>query len=297
MSFTIDSLREGSKNHPIAIIQGLPRGSTKKYVYLDSYKPSLEDYTAHPKLDLPEDKLEDLKTAIKTGYEPNDDKLVSLYYKILATLKESKQRLVIRQGKLFPLPNPSKAERVYVCGISGSGKSHFSAEYIKQYLKINKGNDFLLTSQIDCDDVLDKLEPNRITPEEVMEEGVDLDDIKDSIWCWDDIFSYPTKTGRTELIQILDNLCETSRHTNTSLVITSHLISNGVVSRRVLNETTKLVMFIKSNAKNIYYYLENYEKWDKDSIKRLLNLNSRWVMLDKQNGIPIVLYERGAYIV
>lgn len=295
--FSIDEFKINTRNPPIAVITGLPKGTTKKFVYLEKYKPSIDDLEDKTILkNLTEKQVEDLTTAIKTGYEPEDNKLIKPYYAILDELKKSKQRLVIKEGKLFPLPNPLKVERVYTAGISGSGKSFFSANYIKEYLKIHKKNEFFLTSQIEEDAILDKLDPIRISPQELVENGVDIEDAKNSIWCFDDVYSIEDKINRNMVIHIIDNLAETSRHDNISLMITSHLISNGLISRKILNESTKVVLFPKSNKKNIVYFLEKYERFEPHDIKRFINLNSRWVMLDKQNQIPIVLYERGAYI-
>lgn len=295
--FCIDEFKTNTRNPPIAVITGLPKGTKKKFVYLEKYKPSIDDLDDKTILEKLNDKqLEDLKTSIKTGYEPEDNKLIKIYYSILDELKKSKQRLVIKEGKLQPLPNPQKVERVYTCGISGSGKSVFSSNYIKEYLKIQKGNEFFLTSQIEEDKALDKLDPVRISPEELVENGIELDDVKNSIWCFDDVYSIENKSHRNMVVSIIDNLAETSRHDNISLMITSHLISNGLISRRILNESTKVVLFPKSNKKNIVYFLEKYERFAIDDVKRFINLNSRWVMLDKQNDIPVILYEKGAYI-
>jgi hypothetical protein len=304
MSFTIQEFKENSRNKPIAIIEGLPKGTKNKYVYYENYKPKLEDLSGDNIgqsliKDLDEKQLEDIKQSLKTESEPDDDKLINLYYKILQHLKEKKQRLVIKVGKLQPLPNPKKVERVYVAGISGSGKSHFSSNYIKQYLKMHKKdkNEFFLTSQIEHDDSLDKLDPNRISPEELIQDGIELDDLKNSIWLFDDLYSIENKNERNQVISIIDNLAETSRHDNISLVVTSHLISNGIQSRRILNEATKLVFFPKSNKKNIIYFLEKYERFPKDLITRCINLNSRWFMLDKSTQETVVLYEKGCFVI
>lgn len=301
MSFTISELKDSPYNKPIAIIKGLPKGEQKKYVYYKDYIPNLDDLSEKDKSlisGLEPIQLSELKKSLREQSEPDDDKLVKVYYEILNKLKESNNRLVLKGNqRLMPIPNQNKAERVYVCGISGSGKSYFSAEYIKNYLRLNKGNDFILTSQIETDAVLDKIQPTRISPEELLEDGVEIDDIKDSIWMFDDVYSIEDKKDRNQIVSVTDNLCELSRHYNTSLLITSHLISNGLISRRVLNEATKIVLFPKSNKRNINYFLEKYERFDRHLINRILNLNSRYVCIDKQNSHHIVLYEKGCFLI
>ena len=54
---------------------------------------------------------------------------------------------------------------------------------------------------------------------------------------------------------------------------------------------------MKSNKKNVLYFLDKYERWNKDAINRFLNLNSRWAVIDKSTPEHIVLYEKGAYVI
>jgi len=297
MSFIVSEQKTTGK--PIAILKGIPKAEKARFVYYKEYIPNLDDLKDKSLVShLEPIQLDELKKSLETITEPETDSLVNIYYKILNTLRDTNKRLVLKgKASLFPLPEEGKSERVYICGISGSGKSYFAGEYIKQYLRIHKKNNFLLTSQIEEDAVLDKLEPDRIPPEELLEDGVELEEVKDSIWLFDDIFSLENKKDRLDMISIVDNLCETSRHDNISLVITSHLISTGQTSRRVLNEATKIVLFPRNNKKQIKYFLDKYEFFKKDDIDRILNLNSRWVMINKQLNCHIVLYEKGCYII
>lgn len=290
MSFIISDKRIGQ--NPIAKIG-------KKFIYLEKYKANIEDLENKDKFlkGLNELQIKDIEESIKNKHEPVNDKLVTVYYNIIQELKDKKQRLVITtKEKIIPIPNPVKVERVYIAGISGSGKSFFGSNYIKEYLKQNKKNEFILTSAVEQDEILDKLLPNRITPEDLIEEGVDINDVSNSIWLFDDVYSISETSIRKEMINLIDSLAETSRHDKIDLVITSHLISNGLVSRKILNEATKIVLFPKSNTKQIKYYLEKFENFSKDDIKRFLNLNSRWVMIDKSGFKPVVIYEKGCYI-
>ena len=292
--FSLDEKRTGK--NPIAYVKG--GEGKKKFLYLDKYKPKLEDLKNTRLIqDLTDQEKAEIQNALKDGIEPDTEKLVKFYYDVLDDLKNNTQRITIKKGKLYPLPNPDKVERVYIAGISGSGKSYFSSEYIKKYLSLLKNNEFYLTSTIDNDEVIDKLEPNRITPDELAECGIDIDDMKNSIWCFDDVLSIRDTATRKDVLRIIEHLAETSRHDKISLVITSHLINNGLETKKILNEATKIVLFPKSNKRNIKVFLENYECFNTDDIKRLLNLSSRYVMLDKSGDRQIIIYEKGAYLV
>jgi adenylate kinase family enzyme len=293
--FTIDSKIEGK--HPIAYIKGLEPGDKKKFLYLSKYKPDIKDLKNFKLIEhLTEEQKKEIADALSQKREPDSEDLVKTYYNVLDDLKNNTQRIVLKRGKLFPLPNPNKVERLFVCGISGSGKSYFSAEYIKRYLVQNRKNEFYLTSTVQEDQVLDELDPNRISPQELTEFGVDLNDMTNSIWAFDDVLSIRDTSIRKDVLKIIEHLAETSRHDKISLLVTSHLINNGVETRKILNESTKVVLFPKSNRRNIKVFLENYESFTSDDIKRFINLPSRYVMLDKSGDRPVILYEKGAYI-
>ena len=293
--FSIDSKREGKS--PIAYIKGLDPGDKKKFLFLDKYRPDIKDLKNLKLIDhLTLDEKNEIAKSLKEKREPDSESLVKTYYNVLDDLRNNTQRIVLKKGKLFPLPNPTKVERLFVCGISGSGKSYFSAEYIKRFLCQNRKREFYLTSTIQEDKVLDELQPNRISPEELIECGVDINDMQNSLWCFDDVLSIRDSSTRKDVLKIIEHLAETSRHDKISLLVTSHLINNGAETRKILNESTKIVLFPKSNKRNIRVFLENYESFNSDEIKRFCNLPSRYVMIDKSGDRPVIIYEKGAYI-
>ena len=201
-------------------------------------------------------------------------------------------------GKLEYLPSHKFIERVLVSGISGSGKSTWSSKYIKNYLKQNKKNPFYILSNVDEDEVIDKLNPVRLNINDIAYDGIEIDDIENSIMLIDDIDTIEKTNVRKAIRAFVDNMLEVSRHYKTTLVITTHHLQNYRQTKTQLNESNIIVFFMKSNSRAIKNYLKNYESFSDEQISRLLNLQSRWAMLYKgfENCPTYILYEKGAYI-
>jgi hypothetical protein len=80
------------------------------------------------------------------------------------------------------------------------------------------------------------------------------------------------------------------------MLITSHLMSNYRETRRVLNEATTVVFFPRSGSTHqIKKFLTTYAGLEKDMIKKILKLPSRWVALYKTYPM-FILHERGAFM-
>jgi len=297
---TKKKIKKGSETiYPVAqIIGGKDDG---KYLYFDDIKLSIGDLkdTFVKSLELTKEDRKILDEAIKEGLEPADEELIDKYYKIIEQIEEQKKKgFVLRTGgKLQPLPNFNRIEKVYISGISGSGKSTFAANFIKEYLKIKKKNEFFVISNVAEDEVLDKLKPIRIDLED--EEALSetrADDFYDSIVLFDDIDTISNSLVRRFVQNLRDTLLEEGRHYNATTVAVSHVLCNYQATRKLLNEATSVVFFPKfgSDAHN-YRFLKNHCMYSDDTIRRLLNLNSRWVALYRTSP-NYVLYEKGLFL-
>jgi glucose-6-phosphate isomerase len=165
MSFILKQKKpkQGSGNG-VAIARVRGGKDDKMYLVLKTYKKNLNDLpkdfqkTIHP-----EDR-KDLEDALHVGLPPERSELEELYYKTLAQFSKLKQKgFVLRSGgKLEPLVKDNQVEKIYVAGISGSGKSTYSSRYITNYLKKYRDNEFFIFSNVDSDECLDKLDPIRV---------------------------------------------------------------------------------------------------------------------------------------
>lgn len=279
---------------PIAIT------NKKEYLYLSDVKYDMKNLNNKNLIkDLTQEQIKTLNECLKGEYEPDDQELTKKYYSIIEDIKKSNSKIVIKDSsKLSYIPSTEYIERVLVAGISGSGKSTWSSDYIEKYLKQHKKRKFYIISNVDEDEILDKLNPIRLDLETVAYDGIEIKDIEKSIMLLDDVDTIEDKAINKAIRGFTNNMLEVSRHYQTNLVITSHHLQNYRQTKTQLNEANIIVMFMKSNARAIKNYLKTYENFNDDLINRILNLNSRWAMLYKGFGHPqFILYEKGAFLV
>ena len=102
-------------------------------------------------------------------------------------------------NETIQLTPSSKDERsmIYVVGMSGSGKSYWTTNYVKEYLKKLKKNKVFLISPISDDKNINSLKPIRINPNsaEFYNDPPVCEDFKDSILICDDIEAYDKKNN------------------------------------------------------------------------------------------------------
>jgi len=299
MSFSIGRKNEVNRGVAIARIKG--SDDNGKYLYLKTYKRNIKDLPKKITERYTDEEYEILDDAIKTGLEPQDEKAQEEYYKLLDEFEIMKHKGFILKngGKLMPLLNFNRNERLYVTGSSGSGKTYFSTELIKQYLKHYKNNNLIIISGVDVNEDLQDLEPSIIDPVDLVQEPLRDDEIRDSIILFDDVLSIPNKLVRNNIIAVINNLMETNRHTNTTLIIINHLINDFHNTRKILNESSSITFFPKSSAKNnIKKYLKTYEGLNDKLIRKIVNLPSRAVSLYKGSELgEYILYERGCFMI
>ena len=298
MSFSIGRKNDNTKGKAIAkIIGGENNG---KYLYLKSYKKNIKDLPKRVTEQYTNEEYEILDYAIRTGLEPINEIAQDEYYKLLDEFEKLKHKgFTLSSGKIMPIPNYKKQERFYITGSSGSGKTFFSTNLIKEYLKHYKkeGNDVVIISGVEVSEDLEELEPTIINPYDLLTEPLRTDEIANSIILFDDVLSIPDRKVRNNITAIINNLVETNRHSNTTMIIINHLINNHHETRKILNESTSLTFFPKSSAKNnIKKYLKGYEGMSDKMIRKIVNLPGRAVTLYK-GGDEYVIYEKGVFMI
>jgi len=225
-------------------------------------------------------------------YNENDSKNVKNYLDDIITDKDE----FIQQ-----IPD-KKTERsvLYITGASGSGKSYYTREYIKQYRLAFPKNSIYLFSSLNEDLTLDKLAYiKRINLDEsFLNTPFTIDDFKSSLIIYDDIDVITNKAMKRKLYEIMDMILQTGRHTRTSFIYTSHLANRGTDTKQILNECHSLTFFPSTmGARTSKYLLEGLFGLDRHQIKKIrqIGTKSRWVSIAKTFPL-IVLYDTGAYV-
>lgn len=196
------------------------------------------------------------------------------------------------------IPNKSNERDIlYITGASGSGKSYYMNKYIQEYTKKHKKNKIYLFSSIDDDTSIKSTTIKRIKLNEgFINAELTASDFKDSLVLFDDTDVISNKNVLKKVNNILNVILQTGRHFNTSVIYTSHTACNGTQTKVILNEAHSITIFPSGlGGRSMKYLLDSYFGLDKDQIKKIKKLNSRWVTIMKTYPM-IVMYEKGAYI-
>ena len=214
-------------------------------------------------------------------------------------VKKTYSNFSIDDGKLQHLPDATKERDIlYITGASGSGKSTYTANYLREYIKKFKDNPIYLFSALTSDETIDEIKQlKRVKLDERMiTEPLDVAEFADSCVIFDDVDVIGDKKIREAVYCLLNQILEVGRHHHISCIITNHLATNGKDTRRILNEAHTITFFPHSgSARGIKYLLETYCGLDKKDISKLKHSKSRWATIFK-NYPQIAMTERSIFI-
>lgn len=301
------SLTKSKKGIKIARIKGGTNDG--EFIYLDNELIDNSNFTIQDKLSILDndifkkyklDKKETkyIKESIEENRKPEDERLSNIYYKILEEINRTlNNEIKIKDGKLIPLPKKDIVEKLYISAPSGAGKSTFCGNWIKEYLDMFKDGELFVFSSIGYDDVIDKYDPIRIPLNyELLENPINPVELYNSICVFDDIDTIQDLNIRKYLIGLRDWLLEQGRHLKIRLLITSHLMMDYKKTRIVLNEATTTCFFPKCGGKRqAKIYLTEYAGLEKDEIKKIMRLPSRWICFYRTYP-QYIIYEKGVYL-
>jgi hypothetical protein len=206
-------------------------------------------------------------------------------------LETETSSITLKEGQFQPIPNTKKEREVlYITGQSGSGKTYFTKEFLKEYKKFYPDNDIYLFSAIpnegDKDDYKD-INPLRLKIDEKISE-LDAKDFKDCCVVFDDMDCFKDKKIMKIVSHLRDEMLETGRHNNTTIINTYHQPTGAHDTKRIISEATGVVYFPYTATGKIRNLLENYLDLKPEQVDKLSDCGSRWVMIRK-NVIPNVI--------
>lgn len=306
------------KGEPIARIEGgLHHGKIIKIYDADKEKmntPDIKlsdldvfdilsvDYFKGKKKKITLDELEELKKSLQKNIEPLNKQLTALYKDAKDEIKNKliKEFELIDEGHLVPLPRNEKEQRdnIYVSGSSGSGKSTWTANYLKEFVKLFPDKRIFLFSRVSEDKPLDAIGKvtRIIIDEDLIDDPIDINELNNSCCVFDDIDTIPNKDLKNAIIDLRKDILETGRHEKIYCISTSHMLTNYKETRELLNEANKVIFFPKSSGtRQIKYFLQNYGGMTTADINKVFDLPSRWVMLSK-NYPQYILCEKSIYL-
>jgi Cdc6-like AAA superfamily ATPase len=201
-----------------------------------------------------------------------------------------------KSSKIFPLPQ-KYSERIYIAAPSGSGKSTFIGEYLKQLrIKYPKRKIYIF-SRVATDAPLDRFKNlERVDLFSFVEQKSVVEDFANGILIFDDIDTILDKNLVSYLRKFRDDILEVGRHYNITCISTSHIITNYIATRTLINEAQSVVIFPKGGSfGQIRGFLDRYMGFDKELIEQIRLLPTRWVFIHKEYP-QYIISEKGAII-
>jgi hypothetical protein len=273
-----------SKGRPIAIVHGGRYNNQILYLY-DPYQKCCDSCSALCKTK----KNKCCESCLGAGCGQGDE-----------DKKERKEFIIHDGGKLQPLPNFTKTERLYIAGPTESGKSFYIKNFLLQYRKVYPHRDIHIFSNVESDkeiDVIPRIKKYKLDLQLNSQNGfIKSEKLANSMVVFDDIDRIQNKNISTIIKNLRDDLLTKGRHDDISVIVTNHLLTDYKDTRIILNESNSFTFYPKSGSVyGLNYILKTYLGLSKEQIKKVMNLNSRWVTIYKLYP-NYVLYERGAFI-
>jgi hypothetical protein len=206
--------------------------------------------------------------------------------------------LTLTDGKFQQVPDPETERQIlYITGASGSGKSTYTANYIKNYQKMFPERPIYCFSALKDDESLDVVKPQRIIIDDsIWKDPIDVSEFKNSLVVLDDIDVISDKRQRDAVYSIMNQILEVGRHFKITCIITNHLPTAGKDTRRVINECHSITYFPHSGtARGIKYLMIEYLGLDKHQLKKIKGLKSRWATIFK-NYPNVIMCEKDIWL-
>lgn len=124
-----------------------------------------------------------------------------------------------------------------------------------------------------------------------------LDELEYSVCIFDDIDVIGNNVIREEVRKLRDDLLETGRDRDITVIATSHQINNYNLTRKLINEATAVVLFPHSGASDqVKLFLKNRMSLTNEQIKSIMTLPTRWLYIYK-NSPRYIIHEHGAIFI
>ncbi len=260
-----------------------------------------DDFVRSKKKKMTSDELNKIKKSLKSdkNLENNELREICDLIKEELNIRSRKEFTIHDDGIIKMLPNfESSWEHAYIAGPTGSGKSYQIKKLAEEMRLVYPDKKIYVISEVEEDPLLDKIQGGvrRLDIEELLENPKEPEFFRDCLLIFDDIDSIEDKDNLKAINAMRDAYLKRGSKTNTSVIVSSHLISNYKETRVVLNECSTITIFPKSGCTNgIEYVLKRYVGLGKDQIRKIFELPTRSVTIYKRYPM-FVVYDHGIYL-
>jgi KaiC/GvpD/RAD55 family RecA-like ATPase len=152
---------------------------------------------------------------------------------------------------------PKQRHCFFVIGSSGTGKTHFCAQYAKTYLREHPGNHVVLICS-DRDELFEGMDVLHLTPAQVIQKEIKVEDLADCLIVFDDIGNISNMI-ENKVVHALANEClERSRKFRGDIFYISHSGSDYKKTKTISIECNYVWFNLNDVNKNLMYTLEKF---------------------------------------
>jgi chromosomal replication initiation ATPase DnaA len=247
------------------------------------------------------DEMAQIIEGLMTMELPEDEALHEPYTEALERFTEiDKAEIALKNGVVRPIPNleleeKAQRENYFLAGPSGSGKSYLSRDICDRYRDDDPDKPIFMFSRVTSDPAFEDLKMTRkVINDDLVKEEQDISEFKNAIVIFDDIDTIKNKKHLAHVMAVRDDVLETGRHENITVITTSHLLLNYNKTKSSLNEATNVVFYPQSGSiVQIKRYLKEHAGLEPKAARKVLALPSRWVMHCK-TAPQCFVHEKGA---
>ena len=243
--------------------------------------------------------------AVFQGKKNKKDKY--LYYKQISynnKKKPNKELFITNNDKLLPVMNRQEGgfpNRVFTGAGTLQGKSYIASKLAEDYHKLFPKNKIILFSWVNDDDNYKNLSKLKVfhkmrIDESILDNPIALEELHDSITIFDDIEHFTDKEIRKELERLRDSVVNAGRHANIDCIVARQNLLEGLLTKTCLNSSFQVIGFPHSSSRyQLNEFLRRYMRLDNTLIQKILNVPSRWVLINR-NTPTYVLHEKGCFL-
>jgi hypothetical protein len=130
-----------------------------------------------------------------------------------------------------------------------------------------------------------------------LDDPLTIEEFHDKMVILDDIEAFSDKHIIKELEMFANKLVNTGRHHNIDVIICRQKLMAGHKTSDILNGIHQIVCFPKTASRfQLQNYLERYLHLPKKIIKKILDVPSRWVLINTSNPV-YCLHQKGAFLI
>lgn len=187
------------------------------------------------------------------------------------------------KDRKFSFIPPNDSFRLSIFGASGSGKSTFLANVLKEYKKKYKKNKIYMISPTQDDeaynDMKKSIEYIKID-DSLLSDPISFKEFDNCVICFDDCECLSeNKDINKQILLFRDQCLELGRKSKISTIVINHVALAGPITKKILNECQLCCIFPKSNFSAVQKLAKNYFGFGKEDLDYLRTLPSRWALV------------------